>query len=171
MNDVTPAVSVSLAASSIEDLPLIENLMQFYNYDLSELCPVEFSPSGLYALQPKAQYWAKISVKPYVAKVHGEIAGFAVIDDEVQDSASEFNLGYFFLSRRYRGSGVAQEMIRQLFARHPGRWEVYFFAANTPAARFWPKAIALERCQNLTMHDTVVDGLDCRLYRFSTHAA
>ena len=106
-----------------------------------------------------------------MARVNGEIAGFAVVDDEVQDPASEFNLGYFFLSRRYRGSGAAQEMIRQLFARHPGRWEVYFFAANRPAARFWPEAIALEAYRYIEVKDTVADGLDCRLYRFSTNAA
>ena len=162
--------SLSLLAASTEDLPRIESLMQFYNYDLSEWCPVEFSPSGLYALRPKGQYWAKKPVKPYVARVNGELAGFAVIDDEVQDPKSDFNLGYFFLGRRYRGGGTAKEMIRQLFSLHQGRWEVYFFASNIPSVRFWPNAISLAGGQNMEVEDSVREGLPCRLIRFSTKA-
>lgn len=145
--------------------------MQFYNYDLSEWCPVEFSPSGLYALRPKGPYWAKASVKPYIARVGADLAGFAVVDDEVQDPRSDFNLGYFFLGRRYRGSGLAQDMARQIFSLHPGNWEVYFFASNKPAARFWPQAIALAGGLNVEVEDSVADGLACRLLRFSSQVA
>lgn len=169
MQNTKPSASISLHEASAEDLPRIENLMQFYNYDLSEWCPVEFSPTGHYALRPKDAYWAKLSVRPYLAKIDGEIAGFAVVDDEVQDPGTEFNLGYFFLGRRYRGSGAAQDLLRLLFERHPGRWEVYFFASNLPAARFWPKAIARQtKATDVTVTDTLSDGLACRLYQFSS---
>jgi hypothetical protein len=60
-------------------------------------------------------------------------------------------------------------LLRLLFERHPGRWEVYFFASNLPAARFLPKAIARQAVdQNVLVKDTVSDGPPCRLYRFST---
>ncbi|MCV2367719.1 GNAT family N-acetyltransferase [Roseateles oligotrophus] len=169
MQSTKSTVPISLHEATAEDLPRIENLMQFYNYDLSEFWPVEFSATGLYALRPKEAYWAKPSVRPYIAKIDGELAGFAVVDDEVQDPQSQFNLGYFFLGRRYRGSGAAQEMLRLLFERHPGRWEVYFFVDNLPAARFWPKAIAQQTGdQEVLVTDTDSDGLPCRLYRFSS---
>jgi len=159
-----------LQEASAEDLPRIESLMQFYNYDLSEWCPVEFGVSGLYTLRPKDQYWAKPAVKPYLARVGDQLAGFAVVDDEVQGSNSNFNLGYFFLGRRYRGRGLAVDMVRQLFDRHPGQWEIYFFANNAPAAKFWPKAIAVAGGVGVEVQDTVSDALPCRLYKFSTRA-
>ena len=48
----SPALTIERAAP--DDLPRIENLMQFYNYDLSEWTPVAFAHEGRYQLRPKA---------------------------------------------------------------------------------------------------------------------
>lgn len=158
---------LTLTTATEPELACIEHLMQFYNYDLSEWCAVEFGPGGLYALRPRQAYWAQPSVWPYLARVGGELAGFAVVDAEVMHPGSDFNLGYFFLARRYRGRGLAQQMLDQLLARHPGRWEVYFYDANRPAARFWPGALARAGVQDGHQADAVVDGQPCQLLRFS----
>jgi hypothetical protein len=51
-----------LISATPADLPCIENLMQFYNYDLSQWCEVKFGDDGRYQLQPKAAYWANPTV-------------------------------------------------------------------------------------------------------------
>lgn len=165
-----PLAQLVLLDACTEDLVRIEHLMQFYNHDLSEWCPIEFGDSGLYNLRPKAQYWARPSVRPYVARINGELAGFAVVDEEVLDASSDFNLGYFFLARRYRGRGLAQDMARQIFNRHEGQWEVCFIANNQPAARFWPKAIGQVSGEGVKVQDIVHDEMACRLYMFSIRA-
>ena len=157
-----------LRAADPEDLPRIENLMQFYNYDLSEWCLASFGHSGLYAIRPKEAYWQRPKVRPYIAEAGTELAGFAVVDDEVLEAGTQYNLGYFFLGRRFRGEGNAQKMAEQLFALHPGRWEIYSIASNLPAMRFWDKAIVRAGCRSVLTREIVADGEACRLFSFAT---
>ncbi|QDL52965.1 GNAT family N-acetyltransferase [Rhodoferax aquaticus] len=161
---------LALSSATPQDWPCLERMMQFYNYDRSEWCPVEFAETGQYALRPKAPYWATPSVKPYVARVGGKLAGFAVMDQECVHADSHCNLGYFFLARHYRGQGRAQSMFTQLLAQHPGRWEIYNMVNNAPAAKFWPKAIAQAGYQVETSERLELDGLVCQLYRFTVLA-
>lgn len=153
--------------ATAEDLPRIENLMQFYNYDLSEWHPVEFADHGLYAIRPKARYWAQAGVVPYKVQVGGQWAGFAVVDDEVIDPASQFNMGYFFVARRYRGLGIGRRLAATLFREHPGRWEVYHLASNQAAQRFWSSAIASLSGSAPHEASQVIDEVPSTLYRFS----
>ena len=101
----SPALTIERAAP--DDLPRIENLMQFYNYDLSEWTPVAFAHEGRYQLRPKAPYWAQEDVHPFLIWVGDELAGFAVVDGEFDQGDSDHKMGYFFLGRGFRGDGVA----------------------------------------------------------------
>lgn len=115
---------VSLVAATHEDTARIEAMMQFYNYDLSEWYPVVLSSSGLYKLRPKEDYWRQPGVRPFLIRVDDELAGFAVVDDEVMDPQADHNMGYFFVARRYRGRAVGRCFTQQLFRKFPGRWEI-----------------------------------------------
>ena len=145
--------------------------MQFYNYDLSESSPVEFGDNGQYKLRPKDAYWANPSVKPYIATVNGELVGFAVIDDEAVYPETDFNMGYFFLARRYRRRGLALQMASELFKLYAGRWEVYHFVNHAAADRFWSRAIAHLGFAQSQVEDIVSDEMSCRLHRFSTNGS
>ena len=46
-------------------------------------------------------------------------------------------MGDFFVVRGVRRQGIASELARALFARHPGRWEIAFQAGNPGAPEFW----------------------------------
>lgn len=150
-----------------EDLPRIENLMQFYNYDLSEHYPVEFASHGLYAIRPKASYWAQPAVVPYKVLVDGHWAGFAVVDDEVVDPASQHNMGYFFVARRYRGLGLGLQVAATLLREHPGRWEIYHLESNQAARRFWLRAILSITGSTPAEFSRVIDDVPSTLYAFS----
>ncbi len=163
--------AISLHPATAHDLVRIENMMQFYNYDLSESCPVVLGENGLFTLRPKQVYWAKPTVKPYVAMVNGELAGFAVVDDEAVYPDTDFNMGYFFLARRYRRRGLALQMANQLFEMYPGKWEVYYFAANVAAGQFWSKAIAQIGFAQPGVEEMVSDEMLCRLHRFTICAS
>jgi predicted acetyltransferase len=162
-----PLNDVVVSRAAPEDLPRIENLMQFYNYDLSEWCPVEFAHHGLYAIRPKAAYWAQAAVVPYKLQVGGHWAGFAVVDDEVIDRSSQHNMGYFFVARRYRGLGIGLQLAATILREHPGRWEIYHLQGNQAARRFWPRAIA--SITGAAPHESsrVIDEMPSTLYAFS----
>lgn len=161
----SPALRIERAAP--DDLPRIENLMQFYNYDLSEWTPVAFAPEGRYQLRPKAPYWAQPDVHPFLIWVGDELAGVAVVDRDCEDSQSDHNMGYFFLARGYRGHGLAARAAGEVLARFPGRWEVYHLMANTPAAQFWPGVIRGRAAGEIDREVRTLHGDECCLYRFT----
>lgn len=163
----TSPPTLRLERAAPDDLARIENLMQFYNYDLSEWTPVPFAPEGRYQLRPKAPYWAQPGVHPFVVWVDEELAGFAVVDDECADPGSDHNMGYFFLARGYRGHGLAARAAAEVLRRFPGRWEVYHLQANLPAAQFWPGVIRAVAAGDIQRDVRHLHEDDCCLYRFT----
>jgi predicted acetyltransferase len=158
--------AVHLALPS--EIASIENMMQFYNYDLSESLPINFAATGLYALRPKQLYWSKPGVVPFIVHVDGELAGFAVVDDEVIQPGSQYNMGYFFIARRYRGRGVGKQVANKLFSLFVGIWEIYFYTNNKTAFRFWNTVMAKASARDVVMSAQKIDGEPCTLFSFST---
>ena len=170
MPDTMPPI-VTLHEADASDLGCIENMMQFYNYELSQWHPIEFESSGLYGIRSKAEYWAKPQVRPYLIRVNENLAGFAVVDDEIVHPQSTHNLGYFFVARRYRGHGIGSTAFLALLQRFPGAWEVYHLAKNEAAARFWPMVFAKEGAVNVSVSNEVIHDEPSVLYRFTVHSA
>lgn len=163
-----PPEDTVVCRAAPEDLARIENLMQFYNYDLSEWYPVDFASHGLYALRPKQPYWSKAAVVPYIVHVGGKLAGFAVVDDEVVDRQSKYNMGYFFVARRYRGLGLGLHLAASIIRQHTGRWEVYHLERNEAARRFWSRSILSITGLAPIVSSRVIDELPSTLYAFSS---
>ncbi len=157
---------VTLVEAAAKDLPCIENMMQFYNYDLSESVPIDFAAHGLYQIQPKGAYWAQFLVAAFLIKVDGELAGFAVVDNELLEVDSQYNMGYFFVARRYRGSGVGRIVAAKLLEKFPGKWEIYHLKNNQPARRFWHSWLYAAAVDALVVADREIYGEPCVLYRF-----
>lgn len=158
---------LSLDEAQPQDLRCIEGLMQFYNYELSQWYPVEFGDPGLYAIRSKAEYWARPDVRPYLLRTPKGLAGFAVVDGEVVDPASQHNLGYLFVGRRYRGQGLAAQAVSALLKRFPGAWKVYHLALNTQAQGFWPVALARTGVGDAVATNEPVHGEASVMYRFT----
>jgi predicted acetyltransferase len=161
-------VLITLVEATPNDLPCIENMMQFYNYDLSESLPIEFAAHGLYQIQPKSAYWAQFLVAAFLIKVDGALAGFAVVDKELLETDSQYNMGYFFVARRHRGQGVARLAVEQLLAKFPGHWEIYYLKSNRPAAKFWHIALPLMDVGELLESERYIHGEFCTLFRFKS---
>ncbi|MBK5417357.1 GNAT family N-acetyltransferase [Pseudomonas sp. TH31] len=159
---------IELHAAQRDELETIENLMQFYMYDFSEWLPLKLGDQGLFNIQPKLDYWRKPATRPFLIKVDGELAGFVTVDNETHVPGAEFNIGYFFVSRRFRGQGVAKFVASTLLSRLPGQWQIFHIDANQPARLFWAKVIPALAQENLTTHQQTVDGYPCTFYRFET---
>ncbi|MGF6108859.1 GNAT family N-acetyltransferase [Pseudomonas frederiksbergensis] len=160
--------SIELHAAQRDELETIENLMQFYVYDFSEWLPLKLGEQGLFNIQPKPGYWRNPATQPFLIKVDGELAGFVTVDDETHLAGAEFNIGYFFVCRRFRGQGVAKFVASALLSRLPGQWQIFHIDANPPARRFWARVIPAFTHDGFTTHQLTVDGYPCTLYRFET---
>ena len=78
-----------------------------------------------------------------VAKLGGIPVGFAFVGSAAPyiDASDAREVTEFFVVRRQRGRGVAQELARHIWGLHPGRWLVRVALANRPALAFWRRAI------------------------------
>ena len=157
---------VTLRSADRAQWPTIENLLQFYNYELSAWYPIAFGDDGRYAIAPKADYLAQPGTQAWLILADGELAGFAVVDDELVDPRRDLNLGYFFVARRFRGRGVGAAAFGGLLARYPGAWELYYLARNEAAARFWPKAFERACVRDVAASEETLFGEACVMHRF-----
>jgi predicted acetyltransferase len=157
---------VTLRAADRPQWPVIENLMQFYNYELSAWYPIAFGADGRYAIASKADYLAQPGTQAWLILADSELAGFTVVDDELVDRRCDLNLGYFFVARRFRGRGIGAAAFGGLLARYPGAWELYYLARNAAAAGFWPKAFERAGVREVAVSEETVDGQACVMNRF-----
>jgi predicted acetyltransferase len=158
--------TVTLRAADRPQWPVIENLLQFYNYELSAWYPITLGEDGRYPIASKTDYFALPGTQAWLILANDELAGFAVVDDELVDPRRDLNLGYFFVARRFRGRGVGAAAFGGLLARYPGAWELYYLARNAAAAGFWPKAFERAGVREVEVSDVTVQGEPCVMSRF-----
>jgi predicted acetyltransferase len=160
--------SIELHAAQRDDLDTLENLMQFYVYDFSEWLPLKLGEHGFFSIQPKTEYWRNPATLPFLIRIDGELAGFVTVDDDTHIEGAEYNIGYFFVSRRFRGQGVAKFVASTLLSQFPGQWQIFHIDANPPARRFWAKVMPDLTGDLFTLHQRPVDGYPCTFYRFKS---
>ena len=139
--DSGETVEVSPAAHDQE--PVIANLFELYAYDLSQTFDLHVGPDGRYGYRSLPLYWQEASRFPFLIKLDGYLAGFALVsrgsvlsgDHEIWDVAE------FFVMKKYRRMGVGAKATHDIWRRFPGRWEVRVLEANRPAQLFWQAAI------------------------------
>ena len=160
--------TIELHPAHRDELQTIENLMQFYMYDFSQWLPLKLGEHGFFSIQPKDDYWRNPATRAFLIRVDGELAGFVTVDDETHIDGAEHNIGYFFLTRRFRGQGVAQFVVSALLSRLRGQWQIFHIDANLPAQRFWARLIPLLSDGHFTLQQREVDGYPCTFYVLRT---
>lgn len=156
-----------VAATQAADLLKIEKLMQFYLYDFSEWIPLSFDDEGKFFIRPKDEYWAHAGTHAFFIEINGETAGFATVDTDVVDADTNFSIGYFFVSRRFRGTGSGAKAAELLLQRFPGKWQIFHVNANAVARTFWEKMIRRLSPADMSKRTQDIDGYDCTLYKFT----
>lgn len=116
------------------DRPVVDNLWQCYQHDLSEFRGSLPGPDGRYKNSRVTTYLDSPDRSTYLITVDDAPAGFVMVR---QHDESSRVLGEFFVVRSLRRQGLGRTVATQVFTRHPGRWELAFQEANTRAVRFW----------------------------------
>lgn len=135
---------ISLSPASKEDQATLTNLMQLYAYDWSELRPLEVGEDGRFEDYPLDVYWQDPWHHPFLLRVEGKLAGFALVSGRSRLTGSEgvFDLAEFFVMRRYRRRGVGLAAACAAFDRFGGPWEVRQREDNPEATAFWRVVVA-----------------------------
>jgi predicted acetyltransferase len=128
---------------SIEQKPVLKNLLELYAYDFTEFVSKDVDCSGLYGYSYLDYYWTEEGRYPLMIYSDGNIAGFVLIrryfDDELSDHI--YSIAEFFIMKKYRKQGIGKTIAFQIFNMFPGLWEVAVLDVNKPAQIFWDKVI------------------------------
>jgi len=98
---------ISLDPADAAEQPVLENLFQLYAYDWSELGWLDVGQSGRFADPSLAVYWQDDDRHPFLIRVDGRLAGFALIAarSRLTGAADVFDMAEFFVMRKYRRRG------------------------------------------------------------------
>ena len=145
-------MKIDIGAATAEDFPAVANLFQFYAYDLSEFMGFDVARVGSYTLpQSLWNYWggaagtgeirwpAEWRGHPFLIRADDQLAGFALVR---QLAEAEFDMGEFFVLRKYRRTGLGAHVAREMFDRFPGAWWIRELPPNLPAQAFWRKTVS-----------------------------
>jgi predicted acetyltransferase len=128
--------------SAAGDQDVIRNLFAFYVHDLSEMAGFDVGDDGAYALPPSlALYWEGPDAGlryPFLVRADGKPGGFALVK---RIGPETYDMGEFFILRKFRRSGLGRYVACALFDRFAGKWEVRELPSNTPAQAFWRRII------------------------------
>ena len=130
------AVTVEIVQVPYGDKEVLRRLIEFYDYDFSEILGWDVNEHGTFGYRYFDQYWTDPDRYPLFIRVDGRLAGFALV------CAGEPNdMAEFFVMRKYRRAGIGTEAARAIFEQFPGLWQVRQEEANVGAISFWRRAI------------------------------
>ncbi len=135
-------MTLEIVQANIEDEPILQRLLELYQYDFSEFNDADVNVHGRYGYQYLDRYWTELGRYAYLIKVSGELAGFALIRNVDTDDGVFHSIAEFFIMRKYRRQGIGSEVALQLFERFPGEWRIYQEVDNLPAQSFWRKVVS-----------------------------
>ena len=136
-------MDITLHLMSVDEKTLLIRLMELYKYEFSAFSNDDINEYGYYGYHHIDDYWNEEGRFPYLIRVNGKIAGFALIcphcDYRKEENARCF--GEFFVMLKYRRMGIGKQVAARLFDLHRGPWEVCYWKNNISAGLFWKKVV------------------------------
>ncbi len=135
-------MKIDVSQASIDDKPLIQRMMELYQYDFTEFENSDLDSHGCFGYPWLDHYWSEKGRYPFVVRVDGKLAGFVLVNQQTYLPDSEWAVSEFFIMRKYRGHGVGKAVAFSVFDRFRGKWEVHEVECNAPSQHFWRRVIS-----------------------------
>jgi predicted acetyltransferase len=135
---------VEVIPATEEQEPILANLLELYVHDFSEFLDVPLGADGRFGYTPLRLYWIEPDRYPFLVKVDGNLAGLALVKrgTGVSGDRTVWDMAEFFVVRGQRRHGIGTRIVHEVWRRFPGLWEVRVMESNSPARRFWERAVA-----------------------------
>ena len=151
---------------------ILRELLQFYQYDFSEIEGGHVGDDGRYHFVDLTQFWALPDARAFLCQVDGKWAGFAMVckGSFFPDSRNANMVEEFFVMRGFRGRGIGMQMANRLFALIPGEWQFGQTPNNEPARKFWQQVVRQrsgEPIEEITLNTPEWHGTAQRLWVMS----
>jgi len=133
-------MSLAIHQAQAEDFPALEQLLELYQYDLSDIWLQDLNEDGRYGFDLTRHRRADRS-RAYIARDGLQYVGFALTAPAIVTRTEGKWMEQFFVLKRYRRSGAGRALAKHVLFSHPGPWEVGQMAGNTVAYAFWRQVI------------------------------
>jgi predicted acetyltransferase len=165
-----PSAHVEVIPATLEQQPVLANLLELYAHDFSEFLDVALGEDGRFGYADLPRYWGDPGRHPFLVRIDGHIAGFVLVKrgSEITGSDTVWDMGEFFVVRGYRRRGVGIEIAHQVWARFPGEWEIRVMESNHAAHHFWKRAIAKSAGKAIPSRRVEKDGRCWFLFSFES---
>lgn len=134
-------MSIEVIPALITDKSIIQRMMELFRHDLSEFEDIDLDEHGYFGYPYLDYYWVEPDRYPFIVRVDGKIAGFALINQHTHFPDSQYSVAEFFILRKYRLRGIGRQAAVDIFDRFRGRWEISKLPTNVAALRFWHEVI------------------------------
>lgn len=164
---VHPESGLAIIPASLEQKPILANLLELYIHDFCDFLELELHPDGRFGYNQLDLYWTDSARHPFLIKVHEKPAGFVFvrcIEDESQHEPL-WDMAEFFILRGHRWRGIGTVVAHSVWDQFPGRWQVRVMAQNVPALRFWEHAVTTYTGDSV--HSTQITGPGDQWHIFS----
>ncbi len=137
-------MDVQITEASVEQKPILDQLMQLYMHDFSEYTDEDVDQNGIFTYHFFDEYWNESGRYPFLVHCDGKLAGFVLVNAHtfVLEQGAGKSIAEFFVMRKYRRKGVGRQVAFYIFDRFPGRWEIRQNAPNVAGQQFWRTIIA-----------------------------
>ena len=138
-------MDITLVAVQRDDKEILRNLMEKYDYELSQYGKDDVNKLGLYGFDYLDNYWQEGAKRwAFFIKVDGKLAGFALILSDyfyVDNKESDYVMSDFFVMYKYRNTGVGKFAANYLFDKFKGKWQLNTVNINVASVAFWKKVV------------------------------
>jgi predicted acetyltransferase len=122
------------------DFGALEQLMELYQYDLSDIWPQDMDVSARYGFDLTRHRRAERS-RAYIARSGAQYVGLALVAPALVTRTEGTWMEQFFILKRYRRTGAGRALARHVLFSHPGSWEIGQMPGNVAATAFWRRVI------------------------------
>ena len=137
-------MKIEVVKATEQQKSVLCNLMELYQYDLSEIEAKDVDACGLFGYRYLDYYWTEPERHPFIVKVNEKLGGFVLVNQHTylhQDNHA-MSIAEFFILKKYRSQGIGEQVATHIFNQFPGSWEVRQTALNLGAQAFWGKVIS-----------------------------
>lgn len=135
---------IQVVSAGKPDEATLDNLMQLYLHDFSEIDGGLISADGRYEYPYLSTYFTTGDRYAYLIWSDESLAGFALIKtgSEIARDDQSMDVAEFFVLRSHRLKGVGRAAFGEIVRKFPGPWIVRVQEGYQAALDFWPRAIS-----------------------------
>jgi predicted acetyltransferase len=129
-------MSLHIHRARDEDFPALQQLLELYQYDLSDIWLQDLDAEARYGFDLTRHKQGTRS-RAYIARLGEQYVGLALTAPAIVTRTEGTWMEQFFILKRYRRTGAGRALARHVLLDNPGLWELGQMPGNALATAFW----------------------------------